>query len=442
LITVYALGEPAAGARPDDVTVTVQGLTCTEEFCLPYGDSDVASSGAGSDATWEGFPAAALLEAPGDANAGSAATNGDPAHAPARGDGATALVTRGVASGGDLPLLAFLWLAVFWGLFTLLMPCTYPMIPITISFFTKQAEQNPSRQLALSLAYGLGIVAIFILIGVVFGGVIIQFATHPVTNLVIGAVFVVFALALFGAINLSPPAFLLDAAGRASMHGGLVGVFLMGATLVVTSFTCTAPFVGSLLAAGAAGGLGRVVLGMGVFGLTMAVPFVILSMVPRRLAAMPKAGEWMHVLKVFMGFVELAAALKFLSNADLVWGWGFLSRELFLVLWMGIFLVAALFLFGLIRLEGESQAAIGPLRLTAATATLLFALYCGYGLANDLDRVMTAIIPNYSKRLPASGAAAASVERDHPIVKDDYDAAVAQAAESGRALLVNFTGHT
>jgi thiol:disulfide interchange protein DsbD len=429
LITVYALGEPSPGASPDDVTVTIEGLTCTEELCLPYGESGVASSGAGSDATWAAFPEEALREA----LAGAAA-------APAAADGSATSVTRGVASGGELPLLAFLWLAVFWGLFTLLMPCTYPMIPITISFFTKQAEQSASRQLALSLAYGLGIVAIFILIGVVFGGVIIQFATHPVTNLVIGAVFVVFALALFGAINLAPPAFLMSAAGRASAHGGLVGVFLMGATLVVTSFTCTAPFVGSLLAAGAAGGMGRVVLGMGVFGLTMAVPFVLLSMVPRRLAAMPRAGEWMHVLKVFLGFVELAAALKFLSNADLVWGWGFLSRELFLLLWMGIFLVAALFLFGLIRLEGESQTGIGPLRMTAATATLLFALYCGYGLANDLDRVMTAIIPNYSKRLPGLGVA--SVERDHPIVKDDYDAAAAQASASGRALLVNFTGHT
>jgi thiol:disulfide interchange protein DsbD len=234
---------------------------------------------------------------------------------------------------------------------------------------------------------------------------------------------------------------LLDAAGRASAHGGFFGVFLMGATLVVTSFTCTAPFVGSLLAAGATGGPTRTVLGMGVFGLTMAVPFVLLSMVPRRLAAMPKAGEWMHVLKVFMGFIELAAALKFLSNADLVWGWGWLSRELFLVLWMGIFAAAALFLFGLIKLEGEGQAAIGPLRLVAATATLLFALYCGYGIANDMDRVMTAIIPNYSRRI-ASGTAAAGVERDHPIVKDDYDAAREQARSSGRALLVNFTGHT
>jgi thiol:disulfide interchange protein DsbD len=341
---------------------------------------------------------------------------------------------------------------VFWGLFTLLMPCTYPMIPITISFFTKQAEQNPSKQLLLSVTYGLGIVAIFILIGVLFGSVIIPFATHPITNIVIGTLFVVFALALFGWIDLRPPAFLLSAAGKASMRGGLVGVFLMGATLVVTSFTCTAPFVGSLLAAGASGGMVRTVLGMGVFGLTMAVPFVLLSMVPRRLAAMPRAGEWMHVLKVFMGFVELAAALKFLSNADLVWQWGFLTRELFLVLWAAIFAVAGLFLLGMIHLKGESHDGIGPGRLVAGTMTILMAAYCTYGLRHELDSVMTSIVPNYSKPLGVVGAGGsggsgghgdeAIVRRDHTIVRDDYDEARRLAAAEGKALLVNFTGHT
>jgi thiol:disulfide interchange protein DsbD len=337
---------------------------------------------------------------------------------------------------------------VFWGLFTLLMPCTYPMIPITISFFTKQAEESPRRQLGLSIAYGLGIVAVFILIGIVFGAAIIRFATHPVTNLVIGVLFGVFALALFGAIELRPPAFLTSAAGMAAAKGGYLGVFLMGTTLVVTSFTCTAPFVGSLLAVGAAegspgaGSLGRIVLGMGTFGLTMAVPFVLLSMVPRRLGSMPRSGEWMHVLKVFLGFVELAAALKFVSNADLVWQWRVLSRELFLVLWMGIFLAAAGFLFGLVRLEGEAQAPIGPGRMVWATATLLFALYCGYGmLGHDLDRVMTAIVPNYSSQL-ALGAGRGSARAGHPIVVDDYDLARARAEAEGRALLVNFTGHT
>ena len=255
LITVYALGEPAPGARPDDVTVTVQGLTCTEELCLPYGDSDLASSGAGSDATWEAFPAAALRDELGASAAGpdSAATNGDPGPAPASGAGTTALVTRGVASGGDLPLLAFLWLAVVLGALHAADAVHLPDDPDHDLLLHEAGRAAPLEALLALLAYGAGIVADLRPDRGRLRALIIQFATHPVTNLVIGALFVVFALALFGAINLQPPAFLLDAAGRASMHGGYVGVFLMGATLVVTSFTCTAPFVGTLLAAGAAG---------------------------------------------------------------------------------------------------------------------------------------------------------------------------------------------
>src|SRR5690606_32477557 len=142
-------------------------------------------------------------------------------------------------SGGSL--LGFILLAIGGGIFALLMPCTYPMIPITISFFTKQAEARGGNVLPLSLAYGAGIILIFILIGVVIGPVILTFAAHPVTNIVIGVAFLLFALALFGVWTMQPPQFLMGAAGKASMKGGYAGVFLMGATLVVTSFTCTAP---------------------------------------------------------------------------------------------------------------------------------------------------------------------------------------------------------
>src|SRR5690606_18564488 len=127
-----------------------------------------------------------------------------------------------------------------------------------------------------------------------------------------------FALSLFGLIELRPPAFLMNAAGQAQTKGGYFGVLLMGATLVITSFTCTVPFVATLLALAAQGGTMHVIVGMGIFGLTMAIPFVVLSLVPGRLRGIPRAGEWMNTLKVFLGFVELAAALKFVSNVDLV----------------------------------------------------------------------------------------------------------------------------
>jgi thiol:disulfide interchange protein DsbD len=322
------------------------------------------------------------------------------------------------------------------------------MIPITISFFTKQASARHTSTLPLSLAYGFGIVAIFVLIGLLVGPIVIAFATHPVTNVVIGVLFLVFALSLFGVMTLQPPAFLMSAAGAARAQGGYMGVFLMGATLVITSFTCTAPFVGALLGQGAGQGeLGRIALGMAVFGLTIAIPFVALSMLPNRVKSMPKAGEWMNTLKVWLGFVEVAAAIKFLSNADLVWGWGWLSRELFLWLWAATFLAAAVYLLGLIRMKDpyggpEDGAAVTPKRMTCGLATLLFAVYCVYGaLGNRLDPVMTALAPNYSGSATGAQIGAAH-PKGHVIVKDDFDAAVARAAAEKKLVLINFTGFT
>ncbi|HEX6881798.1 MAG TPA: protein-disulfide reductase DsbD domain-containing protein [Planctomycetota bacterium] len=415
-LVVYVRGTLAPGAvspgnGTPEVWGEIAGQTC-EKVCLDYRETFV-SRGRGPDALWSAWEAQ-------HARAGR---------------------TEAGASGApeeEKSLLLFLLAAVAGGLFALVMPCTYPMIPITISFFTKQSERRGGSALSLSLAYGAGIVLIFVLIGVVFGSLIIPFATHPVTNLVIAIAFVYFALVLFGLVNLQPPAWLMNMAGSASTRGGFVGVFLMGATLVITSFTCTAPFVGSLLSFGASeGNLVRVALGMGVFGLTMAIPFVFLSLVPARIKAMPRSGEWMNTVKVFMGFVELAAALKFFSNSDLVWNWQLLSRELFLLLWGVIFVAAALFLFGVFTRGARP----GPRRLVSAGLTLLLALWCFWGMSGrKLDFVMTAIAPNYSGgRL---GWEWYTPGGTWPIVKDDYDAARARAAAEGKLLLVNFTGFT
>ncbi|MGK0220067.1 MAG: thiol:disulfide interchange protein, partial [Planctomycetota bacterium] len=227
--------------------------------------------------------------------------------------------------------------------------------------------------------------------------------------------------------------------GKASSTGGLVGVFLMGLTLVITSFTCTAPFVGSLLASGAQQGAMHTALGMGVFGLTMATPFVLLSLFPSRLKSMPNAGAWMNTLKVFLGFVELAASLKFLSTADLAWGWEFISKEVFLLAWGSIFLVAAAFLFGWINLKGEEDGAISPGRLVGATATFVFGMYSLFLIGGyKMDPLMLAFAPPYSTA--PERAAGESGSKSHPIVKDDYEDAVSQAKDKQKALLVNFTG--
>ncbi|MBL8858747.1 MAG: hypothetical protein JNL28_09595 [Planctomycetes bacterium] len=438
-VIIYRAGKKTATAKLEDLAITVTGQTCTDGgsgICVPF-EEKAQFGGSGEDKLFADFPK------------DLSATAGEGAATPK----AATTTTKQSASqdeepGGESSLFWFLVSAVGWGLFTLLMPCTYPMIPITISYFTKQADARKSSTLPLSLAYGAGIVLIFVLIGIVIGPLIIRFATHPVTNLIIGGFFLLFALTLFGVLTLNPPRFLMTAAGSASQKGGYLGVFLMGATLVVTSFTCTAPFVGTLLSTGAAsGGLGRIALGMGVFGLTMAIPFVFLSMVPAKVKAMPKSGEWMHTLKVFLGFVEVAAALKFLSNADLVWGCGVLSRELFLFLWFGIFAIAALFLFAMFRMKDEygqeDQASITPKRMVGATATALFAVYCLYGgLGHSLDPVMTALVPNYSTRIGGGGEGAVAKVTGHTIIKDDFEGALARAKSEDKLLLVNFTGFT
>ena len=412
-ITIYARGKLASGASGAGRWAEIKGQTCDDSTCIDYVET-LADRGAGDEGVWSGWSAAYAA------------------------DGAAPVLIPAESERG---LLWFLLAAVGGGLFALVMPCTYPMIPITISFFTKQAEKRGGNALGLSLAYGAGIVLIFVVIGVVFGSLIIPFSAHPVTNLVIGAAFIYFSFVLFGLVNLQPPAFLMNVAGSASQKGGYVGVFLMGATLVVTSFTCTAPFVGTLLAAGASGAggadLGKVALGMAVFGLTMAVPFVVLSLVPTRLKAMPRSGEWMNTLKVFMGFVELAAALKFLSNTDLVWGWEIFSRELFLLLWGVLFVAAGLFLFGVFT-RGTK---VGGKRALGGVASIAFAGYCFWGMSGKpLDFVMTAIAPPYSGgRL---GWHWYDIGETWTIVVDDYDAAFAQAKAEQRLLLINLTGHT
>jgi len=477
--------DPAAD--PAKISLTLKGQTCDASGCVPY-KQVVKDAGRGSDALFAKFPAdltvgvvggqeegggervaPAITDEPAKAEEPVGAGGASPANATGAEKGAAAGAAAGAAQGAppaapsqaskkidDLPLGAFLLSAFLWGLFSLLMPCTYPMIPITISYFTKQASARQTSILPLSLTYGAGIVLIYVAIGVLVGPIIIPFATHWATNLIIGGFFILFALSLFGLILLQPPQFLLQAAGKATRKGGYAGVFLMGATLVITSFTCTAPFVGSLLAAGASS-MPRVVMGMGVFGLTMAVPFVFLSLLPAKAKSLPKSGEWMHTLKVCLGFVELAAALKFVSNADLVLHWGVISRELFYLWWAGIFVTCALYLWGVIRLHEDSEpvmlepgmpvklhASVGSGRMVAGVAFMLFALYNLHGaLGNKLDWVMTVMAPPYSTRIGGGGDGHESTANTpHEIVFDDLDAACASAERQGKLVLVNFTGFT
>jgi thiol:disulfide interchange protein len=403
-------GQPPLGKTT--IPVTVDYMVCDARLCEP--------GQAKAEAALEVLPA-------------GAAAAGDPVGA-AQAVGWGALIL--LAAGG-----AFL---------ALIMPCTYPMIPITISFFTKQAEARKTGVLPLALAYGAGIVLDFILIGLVVGPPIKAFAFHPVTNGIFAAVFIGFGLSLLGLYEIRLPSSFNAMASRAGGVQGYLGVFLLGATLVITSFTCTAPIVGALLASGAqAKSFAEIVVGMGAFGLTMALPFVALSLFPGRARSLPRSGEWMHTLKVTLGFIELAAALKFISNVDVALRWNSFPRETFLYTVGAISVTTALYLFGVIRLRGESEG-VGPMRVVLGMMSLVFSLYCFHGAqGNQLNFIMEAFAPPYSAREVAAGPGGGSQvqakgKAEEPAawtkVEDDFEGGLTKALEEKKLALINWTG--
>jgi len=424
------------GDAPTEVTVVAGGLTCSDEtgMCVGF-DATLTSEGAGDSAAYAAF---ASIDSSSKQPAGTATS----AQAPGGTEGSTPYETPKPKKN----LWQFILLYVGGGIFTLLMPCTYPMIPITISFFTKQADKNGKPPIELSLAYGIGIILMFELIGFAVGPVIITFAQHWLTNAIIGVVFIYFSMVLLGIVTLEPPRFLMQAAGGASQKGGLLGVFLMGAVLVVTSFTCTAPILGSLLFATAQGGsYFDLALGMGIFGLTLALPFVLLSMVPGKLSDLPSSGEWMNTLKVTLGFIELAAAFKFLSMWDMAKQAGLLPDEILLLIWIVILGVTSAYLFGFIKLLSSSSDRISSVR---ALFGIGFLVLTGYFtmllLGYPRNEVMTAFLPGYSNGpvIKAVGGGATEEKDGHVIIVDDYDAALAQARAEGKLLLLDLTGFT
>ncbi len=346
---------------------------------------------------------------------------------------------------------AYLGFAMLAGAMALLTPCVFPMVPITVSFFTSRAEGKGGRALRDACLYGAGIVATFSVLGLavalVFGAAGIQsFATSPMVNLTIAAVFLVFAINLFGALDIRLPSFLLAWMGSRS-GGGVAGILLMGLTFTLTSFTCTVPFVGSALLSASRGEWFYPIVGMVGFSSVFALPFVLLALFPAALVKLPRAGAWMNRMKVVLGFLELAAALKFLSNADLALGSALLSRELFLAIWSACALLILLYLLGSFRLlqdepTGQNGDRIGVIRTLAAMAFATLFIYLFTGIQGrpmgELDSFLpprsataeTASAPGLQKAVPDDGWGT------------DYAEAVATSQRTGKPLFIDFTGYT
>ncbi len=304
----------------------------------------------------------------------------------------TALIGFLEGRGGDGDVVAgiltdgwggFVLLALAGGLFTLVMPCTYPMIPFTITFFAKQADAG-RRLVPLAAFYSLGIIGFFVGIGVVVAGVlgasVATVAGHPLTNLAIAALFLAFGLSLLGVFLLRLPAGLESRIGGG--RGGYLGALAMGLTFAVTAFTCTAPFAGFVLGSAASqGSWSAAVIGMAIYASVIAVPFFFLALAPNIMQRLPKAGAWMSEFKVVGGLVEIGAAVKFLAIADFSYGWGLVTRTPSLAVWSALSALCALYLIGWIRSADDAPVArVALVRAVAVAAFAVFAIWLAGGL--------------------------------------------------------------
>ncbi len=353
-----------------------------------------------------------------------------------------------VAGNGLLP---FILLAIGAGLASLLTPCVFPMIPLTVSYFTKYGHTK-REALQLALLYGSAIVITFTSIGIVMAVLVgsagaLVIAANPWVNVFIAVVLVGFALSLLGLYEIRVPSSLLNwVNARGGEDKGWAGVLFMGLTLTLVSFSCTAPFVGGLLAAASTGTWVYPLLGMVAYSTTFALPFVLLALFPRSLDRLPKSGSWMNSLKVVLGFVELAAAVKFFSNADLVWGLGILPRTLGVFLVFVSTLLIGLYLLGWLRIGYADEARPSRLRQVIAVVFILAALRMAPGMAGQPLGFLDAYLPPHQDSdralLARFGIENAEADHEEGWVVDDIEGAFAMAIERNVPVMVDFSGYT
>jgi len=358
-------------------------------------------------------------------------------------------------------LFSFFLYAMGIGFLALLTPCVFPMIPITVSFFTKRHEKTKGSGVRDSVLFGIGIISTFTAVGIIasvlFGGTAVQdLAANPWMNLGIGLLFMVLAFNLFGSFEIQVPVSIMNALNKKSQGDGVFSVLLMGLTFSLTSFTCTVPFVGTLLLSASGGDYLYPAIGTLGFATAFAIPFVVLSMFPSLLVRLPRAGGWMNNLKVVMGFLEIAAAVKFFSTAEFIFGLGLLPREVFLAVWAGVCLLIVLYILGTFQLTLDTPVErIGGVRAFFAVVFATLGLWFAAGmLGKPLAADLEALLPpeNYHELLAQmNGASASILQPSEPTSNENakhsglvwlnnLDEAKRQAAKEGKPIFIDFTG--
>lgn len=380
-------------------------------------------------------------------------------------------------------LLAYILFAMSFGFGALLTPCVFPMIPITVSFFTKREQKSRGYAVRDASIYALGIILTFTALGAIVSAIygatgVGLIATSPIVNLFIAAIFLAFALSLFGLFEIQVPSSILNKLNaKANEGGGVTSILMMGFVFSLTSFTCTVPFVGPALAnIGDGGDWFWPILGMAAFATAFSLPFFLLALFPSWLKAMPKSGGWLNAVKVVMGFVEIAAAMKFISNADLIWNWGAITREIVLAIWIAIAVLACLYLLGRFRLPHDTpteKIGVGRMLLSMGFLAVGFWLLTGLfgGRLGEIDAFLppqeypgkgnTSILaglaeqtaaPQQTNQVAQQPDQASHVDSVNDVqwvaadgmmwIQDDYETALAESKRTGKPLFVDFTGYT
>lgn len=363
-------------------------------------------------------------------------------------------------------LLSFMLVAFLAGLAALLTPCVFPMIPMTVTYFTGKDNHKKGR-LINSFFYGFCIILIYSLIGAVLSPFMgpetaNDLATGWLPNVLFFIVFVVFALSFFGLFEITLPHRWVNNVDQLGDKGGLIGIFFMALTLVLVSFSCTGPIVGSILVESAGGLSLKPILGMFAFSAAFAIPFSLFALFPNWLKSLPKSGGWLNSVKVVLGFLELALAFKFLSIADQAYHWGILDREIYLAIWIVIFTMLAFYLLGKIKLPGDSELkTVSVSRLMLSMATFAFVAYLIPGMFGAPLKALAGYLPPVSthdfdlvSEIRDSGLPLDTPKGcEEPLYGDflhwphglrgyfDYDQALACAQKVNKPVFVDFTGH-
>ncbi|MDD6749458.1 MAG: cytochrome c biogenesis protein CcdA [bacterium] len=445
----------------------IEFMACNDETCLPpdqidfsYTKRDIRMDGAATGTTEETVEPEPSTEEPTEAPATPAtdtpAVGDQPksqaSHAPAVLTDAPALWTPVIdqlKAFGDATVAAAdtSWLFIFFagflgGFIALLTPCVWPMIPMTVSFFLKRTKDR-KKAIRDAVTYGLSIIVIYLVMGLLITGLfgasaLNNLSTNAIFNIIFFLLLVVFAVSFFGAFELVLPASWtnkMDA--KADSTTGFLSIFFMSFTLVLVSFSCTGPIIGTLLVQAAS--MGTAVgpaIGMFGFALALSIPFSLFAIFPNLLQNMPKSGGWLNSVKVVLGFLELALALKFLSVADLAYGWRLLDRETFIVLWIVIFCMLGAYLLGKIKFSHDSEVKyVSVPRLFMSIISFAFALYMVPGLWGAPLKAISAFAP------PLYTQDFNLYESEVHAAFDDYEAGMAYAKKVGKPVMIDFSGY-